>query len=181
MEYRKEVELKDGRICVLRNATAADAEAVLANFILTHGETDCLTSYPDEIAFTLEQEAEYLRGKAESPCELELLAELDGRIVGTAGIDRIGKYDKVKHRASFGISVERACWGLGVGRALTRACVACAEAAGYLQLELDAVAENERALALYRSEGFTEYGRNPKGFRSRLTGWQALVLMRREL
>ena len=29
--------------------------------------------------------------------------------------------------------------------------------------------------------GFVEYGRNPKGFRSRLTGWQELVLMRLEL
>ena len=43
------------------------------------------------------------------------------------------------------------------------------------------VAENEHAIALYESEGFTEYGRNPRGFRSRLSGWQAVVLMRLEL
>ncbi|MBQ7681453.1 MAG: GNAT family N-acetyltransferase, partial [Oscillibacter sp.] len=53
--------------------------------------------------------------------------------------------------------------------------------AGYAQLELAAVSENARALALYRSAGFVEYGRNPRGFRSRLTGWQELVLMRLEL
>ena len=64
---------------------------------------------------------------------------------------------------------------------MTEACIACARAAGYVQLELEAVAENERALALYRSLGFVEYGRNPKGFRSRLSGWQELVLMRLEL
>ena len=58
---------------------------------------------------------------------------------------------------------------------------ACARTAGYVQLELEAVAENKSALALYRSVGFVEYGRNPKGFRSRLTGWQELVLMRLEL
>ena len=52
---------------------------------------------------------------------------------------------------------------------------------GYVQLELEAVAENEHALALYRSVGFVEYGRNPKGFRSRKTGWQKLVLMQLEL
>ena len=181
MEYRKVIELKDGRTCVLRHGTAADAEAVLDVFVRTHGETDYLTSYPDEIAFTLEREAAYLKSKAEDPGELELLAEVDGRIVGTAGIDRVGKYDKVKHRASFGISIAREYWGLGVGRAMVRACVECAESLGYLQLELDAAAENARALALYESEGFVEYGRNPKGFRSRLTGWQELVLMRREL
>ena len=72
-------------------------------------------------------------------------------------------------------------WGLGMGRALTKACIELAKQAGYLQLELSAVADNGRAIALYASEGFVEYGRNPRGFRSRLTGWQALVYMRREL
>ncbi len=77
--------------------------------------------------------------------------------------------------------MDKAHWGLGVGRALTEACIECARAAGYVQLELQAVAENKAALALYRSVGFAEYGRNPKGFRSRTTGWQELVLMRLEL
>lgn len=35
--------------------------------------------------------------------------------------------------------------------------------------------------AAYDSFGFVEYGRNPKGFRSRHTGWQELILMRLEL
>ena len=43
------------------------------------------------------------------------------------------------------------------------------------------MADNERALALYRSAGFTEYGRNPRGFRTRAGEWQELVLMRMEL
>ena len=69
----------------------------------------------------------------------------------------------------------------GIGRALAEACVDCARRAGYAQLELEAVAENKAALALYESLGFMEYGRNPKGFRSRYSGWQELVLMRLEL
>lgn len=48
-------------------------------------------------------------------------------------------------------------------------------------MEPETVAENKSAFALYRSVGFVEYGRNPKGFRSRLTGWQEVVLMRLEL
>ncbi len=43
------------------------------------------------------------------------------------------------------------------------------------------VGENAAAIALYESLGFVEYGRNPKGFHSRHTGWQELVLMRLEL
>ena len=181
MEYRKTIILKDGRACILRNASEQDGKAVLDIYILTHSETDYLLSYADESGMTEEKEAQYLKEKAESSNEVELLAEVDGNIVGIAGIGSIGKKDKVKHRASYGISVAKDWWGLGIGRGLTEACIACARIAGYAQLELDVVAENRNAMALYESMGFTEYGRNPKGFRSRFSGWQELVLMRLEL
>ena len=181
MKYSKTITLKDGRTCVLRNGTEQDGQANLALFCLTHQQTDYLRSYPDEITYTAEEQAEYLKAKTESGNEIEILAVVDGVLVGSAGIGRVGKHHKTKHRAEFGISVDRAYWGLGIGRALTEACIECAKAAGYAQLELEAVAENKSALALYESVGFAEYGRNPRGFRSRLTGWQELVLMRLEL
>ena len=68
-------------------------------------------------------------------------------------------------------------WGIGLGKALTKACIQCARDAGYDQLELNVVAENDRALSLYRSLGFVEYGRNPRGFNSQITGYQELVYM----
>ena len=101
----------------------------------------------------------------------------DGRVVATAGVDAVGTRDKLRHRAEFGISVLRAYWGLGLGRALTEACIQCAKEARYEQLELTVVAENERAIALYRKAGFVEFGRNPRGFRSRTSGYQEIVHM----
>lgn len=182
MEYRETVPLKDGRTCVLRNGTEADGEALLDIFVLTHGQTDYLLTYADECTMTAQDEAQYLKEKTESPREIEILAEVGGAIVGSAGIGCVDeKKEKVRHRAEFGISVDRAYWGLGIGRALTRACIACARDAGYAQLELDVVAENAAAIALYRSEGFVEWGRNPRGFRTREGDWQELVLMRLEL
>ena len=181
MKYNKTVTLKDGRECLLKNATEADGEEMLNLFILSHAQTDYLLSYPDEVTFTVAEEAEYLKNKAESENEIEIFAVLDGKAVGTAGISGIGSKYKLKHRAEFGISVDKDYWGLGIGRLLTRACIECAKKAGYLQLELDVVAENKRAIELYKSEGFTEYGRNPKGFNSRISGFQELVLMRLEL
>ena len=181
MKYRETIRLKDGRECLLRNATEQDAPVVMEIYALTHGETDFLASYEDENSFTPEQERAFLKAREESPREIFLLAEIDGRAVGTAGVDGLGTKAKVRHRAGFGISVLRDCWGLGIGRALLRTCVEQAKSAGYAQLELDVVADNARAVALYESEGFTEYGRNPRGFRSRYTGWQEMLLMRREL
>ena len=181
MLYNKRISLRDGRTCILRNGDAQDGQALFDNFMLTHAQTDWLLSYPDENSMNAAQEAAFLKEKAMSPNEIEIIAEIDGRVVGSAGIERVGHKDKVKHRAEFGISVDKDCWGLGIGRALTRACIECAKTAGYLQLELQAVEANERAVALYRSEGFVEYGRNPRGFRSRINGWQPILLMRLEL
>lgn len=181
MRFEKRTILRDGRECLLRSGREEDARAVLDNFILTHAETDFLLSYPDEIRFTVEQEEQYLKDKTENAGEVEILAVVDGAIIGTAGIERVGRQEKLKHRADFGISIAREYWGLGIGRALTEACIACARQAGYAQLELSAVAENRRAVELYRSLGFVEYGRNPRGFRSRQSGWQELVYMRLEL
>ena len=181
MNYHKTITLKDGRTCVLRNGTAEDGRALLDVFNLTHAQTDFLLTYPEESTHTAQQEADYLARKAQSTDEIEILAELDGTVIGTAGIGCVARKEKTRHRAEFGISVDKTYWGLGVGRALTGACIECARTAGYVQLELMAVAENKAALALYKSVGFVEYGRNPKGFRSRSTGWQELVLMRLEL
>ena len=181
MEYRKTIILKDGRICILRNGTEKDGKAVLDNFILTHGQTDNLLSYPDESDITAEQEAQFLKSKTESASEIEILAEVNGFIAGLAGIDQVGSKYKVRHRADFGISVDQAYWGLGIGRALMEACIECAKAAGYEQIELNVVAENSRAIGMYEKAGFVEFGRNPKGFKSRLSGYQELVYLRLEL
>ena len=160
MQYEKEIILKDGAKCLLRGAGEADAAEVLRTFDLTHAETDYLLTYPEENSFTVQDEAK--------------------RIAGTAGIDPIDDKEKIRHRADFGIAIEKAYWGRGIGKALTLACIECAKQAGYLQIELEVVAENASAVRLYESVGFQEYGRNPRGFRAR-SGWQTLVLMRLEL
>ena len=93
----------------------------------------------------------------------------------------MGSRRKVAHRARFGISVLKDYWGLGIGWVLMESCIDCARRAGYAQLELEVVADNQRAVSLYRRAGFEEYGRNPRGYRSAAVGYQELVHMRLEL
>ncbi len=181
MKYHQMITLKNGMECCIRNGTEQDGQAVLDNFNLTHGETDYLLFYPDENSFDVTQESRFLKEKTESENEILLVAVVDGAVVGTAGIEAIGAKYKVRHRAEFGISVAKDFWGLGIGQALMAACVECARAAGYIQLELNVVAENTRAVSMYQKAGFVEYGRNPKGFRSRITGFQEVIDMRLEL
>jgi len=177
MKYEQKITLKNGKEALIRNGEGADGATVFEVFNRTHEETDYLLSYPDENSYDPEQEAQFLDNKTNSPDETELIAIVDGKVVGTAGIDAVGKKYKVKHRAEFGISLLKDYWGLGLGKALTKACIQCAKEAGYDQLELSVVAENDRALSLYKSLGFVEFGRNPGGFKSRISGYQELVYM----
>lgn len=181
MKYCHYVTLKDGHRCVIRNAEATDAQEVLDVMQRAHVQTDFLRSYPNEMAIDVEQERSWLSERLESEREIELVGVVDGVIVGSAGVEEVGTTSKVWHRAELGISVIRQYWGIGIGGALIDACIACATAAEYSQLELQVVADNARALALYIKRGFVEYGRNPRGFLSCVSGYQELVYMRREL
>ncbi|MBQ2328456.1 MAG: hypothetical protein II382_04645, partial [Oscillospiraceae bacterium] len=40
---------------------------------------------------------------------------LDGKLIGSAGVFAVRRAEKVRHRAGFGISVDKAYWGLGIG------------------------------------------------------------------
>ena len=181
MQYLNKITLKDGRELLLRNATQSDGEEVYKLFHLVHDESDYLLSYSDESTLDIAGEGEFLRRMEESPNEIMLLAFLDGRLVGTASVGSVGQKYKLRHRASFGISVVKEFWGLGIGTALTRSCIQCARLGGFVQLELEAVADNTRAINMYEKAGFREFGRNPKGFNSRYSGYQELVSMLLEL
>jgi len=61
------------------------------------------------------------------------------------------------------------------------ACIECAKKAGFEQIELNVIADNSRAIDMYEKAGFVEFGRNPRGFKSRISGYQELVYMRLEL
>ena len=156
MTFEKTVTLKDGRNCLLRNGVASDGQAVLDVFNRTHEETDYLLTYSDENCFTASQEADFLQRKTDSTNTVEIIAV-------------------------FGIAITKKFWGLGIGKSLMEACIECAREAGYLQLELEVVAGNERAVEMYKRAGFIEYGRNPKAFRLRTGEYQELIDMRLEL
>ena len=105
MRYAKTVLLKDGVELLVRNASASDARALRDIMQRTHAETDYLLSNPDEQSVDDEQEARSLAETERSDNEVELVAVVDGKIVGSAGVMAVGSRRKVVHRACFGISI----------------------------------------------------------------------------
>ena len=91
MQYTKTVFLKNNKECLLRNAVGTDAEEIHKIFNLTHAQTDFLCTYPDENLFDTEEERYFLLEKERSANEIEICAVVGGHIVGTAGIEAVGK------------------------------------------------------------------------------------------
>jgi len=92
-----------------------------------------------------------------------LVAELDGRVVGYAGLHvREGKR---RHSAWLGIAVHDEFAGRGAGQLLMKGLLDLADQwIGLTRVDLEANAENERAVAMYRRYGFVEEGRQKKAY-----------------
>lgn len=82
-----------------------------------------------------------------------LVAEIDGEVVGFGDLNLFG--GRRAHAASFGIAVDPAHFGKGVGSALVREILNLGERwYGIRRFEIKVYADNERAIALYRRFGF---------------------------
>ena len=153
------VTMKDGRTCVLRPAVPDDAEELLRFMRLIAGETPFLLRYPDEVRYTLEEEREILGRILEAPGTVMMAAEVDGSVAGNSSLSPAGDKRKIRHRCSLGIALYREYWGLGIGTAMIGYLSELAKQIGFQQIDLEVVAENEQAIALYRRCGFVESGR----------------------
>lgn len=147
----------NGRELVLRNATEDDAQMLLDYLKTTCGETRFLLKEPEEITLTLEQEKDFIRNGNESETNVMILGFLDGEYVGNCSL--MGKrLIRQKHRASMGIALYQKFTGMGIGTAMIEKLIEIATEKGYEQLELEVVANNEKAIHLYKKMGFEIYG-----------------------
>jgi putative acetyltransferase len=91
--------------------------------------------------------------------DLLLVAELDGALVGTAGLHPAGVSPRRRHALMLGISVLADAQGRGVGSALMAAmCDYADNWMGTLRLELSVYTDNARAIGLYKKFGFATEG-----------------------
>jgi putative acetyltransferase len=92
--------------------------------------------------------------KLRDPDGVELVAEIEGRVVGHLGMI-LNRTPRRKHVASFGICVHPDHHGRGAGGALMAEMIHMADDwLNLLRLELGVASDNARAIALYRRFGF---------------------------
>ena len=159
---KREVNLKDGRICVLRPAEPDDSIELIQYLKQTAGETTFLLKYPEEWNLTEERERELLQGILENSNSTMMVAIIDGEVAGNSSVNPVGNARRVLHRCGFAIALKKAYWNLGIGTAMIKYQSELAKQIGYEQIELEYVEENKRAKALYEKCGFVSSGKRIK-------------------
>jgi RimJ/RimL family protein N-acetyltransferase len=116
-----------------------------------------------------DEEAEWL-GKRLAEIEkgslLALVAELDGRIVGSADVSqRTPDVPVQSHVGALGIAILEKARGVGLGKMMIEELLQLSKQAGLKVVILDMFATNTGARQLYEKVGFVEVGRIPKGIK----------------
>lgn len=132
----------------LRRARPGDEDAVVAQlaaaFDWTPPDIERMLADPDERTLLIE-----LDGAAVGTVRLTL----DGGVGGVNGVDGVGGADGVGGVYGFAVHPDRQ--GRGIGRDVLRRCCRQLRADGAGRVGLEVVVDNDRALGLYTSTGFT--------------------------
>jgi putative acetyltransferase len=146
---------------------ATDAQVTIRRVRIEDAEAiNEIRRQPSAIAFTfalpdepVEATRRFLEGFG--PDDHGLVAEVEGRLVGLAGLHR--KRGKQRHSAEIGMVVQEAFQGRGIGRTLLEGLLEISDhQLGLSRVELEVMADNARAIRLYERYGFEHEGRKRK-------------------
>jgi RimJ/RimL family protein N-acetyltransferase len=153
----KRVALKNGVEVTLASLDATRAAKLNTLDRRLHDSDVGLIRNPDEFRETPQETVERFEKWLAQKSGLWIIALLDGEIVGEAML-KTHPFRRLAHMAEFSIGVHPDFQGLGMGRALTAACLEWAQSAGLTRVELGVFASNVRAQQLYASLGFEREG-----------------------
>jgi L-amino acid N-acyltransferase YncA len=110
--------------------------------------------------------------------DCRLVARVDGQVVGWAALSPYSSRSAYHGVAEVSVYVAASARGKGLGRALLRALIEAAEAAGVWTLQAGIFPENETSIQLHSAERFRVVGRRERI--GQLDGkWRDVVLMER--
>lgn len=157
--------LKNGETVTIRPPVPEDAAGLLRVLSTADTQTLFLARNPGELGFTVEQEAELIRSIGNNPDHRWFVAEYQGELVGNCSAGLVSRGQRFRHRAGVAFALLKEYWGLGIGGKMMEHCLAWCRDHGCEQVELDVVAENGRALGMYKSFGFEPTGTRPRALK----------------
>ena len=161
-----EGKTKDGLPYIIRYPKLSDA-IELHRYINELSQEKTYVSFQGE-EISLDDEIEYVKSsikKIEEKKSVQLVVECNDKIIGVSGVESRPRV--ASHVGVFGISIAKGFRGQGIGKKLIESVLE--ETKDNLKhikiVDLECFADNKTACALYKSVGFKEYGRLPKGIR----------------
>jgi ribosomal protein S18 acetylase RimI-like enzyme len=160
---RVEFRTEDGKLIAIRDLKLSDLGAMLkfANSLVREKKTNRELGVASfERRITRKEEARFVRGLVESAGKkhgANAMAFHGGDLVGECTLIRRTPSD-LRHTASLGIAVLEEYRGIGIGEALMREVLRKAKRLGVTLVELEVVAGNGPAAALYEKLGFKVVG-----------------------
>jgi RimJ/RimL family protein N-acetyltransferase len=149
---------KTGAPIDVRLATEDDAPALIAFTHRIDTESLFLSREPGEFNVPVPTERLFIRQTNARKNGIILLALDQDDVVGMIDFHG-GNRQRSLHTGEFGMSVRKDHWGRGIGAHLLDAVIDWARQNGLTRkIKLRVQANNERAIALYRSRGFVEEG-----------------------
>ena len=138
----------------IRRAEPDDCDAVYEMFTAS-------TVYSGTLQLPYPSREYWRRRLSENPDSVyNLVALIEGRIIGLAHVATFPNRPRRKHAGVIGISVHEDWQGKGIGKQLMRAIVDLADNwLNLTRLELEVYADNEAAIRLYERFGFEVEGR----------------------
>ena len=141
------------KIMTYRFVREEDAAMYLEFFKTIVGETDNLAcSKAEAEEMTIEEEKSFLKNMNDSG-SFSIVAISEKCICGSCDI-RIQNRERLRHRAEMGIAVRKEYWGTGVAQRILEESISEARNRGVKKISLTVRADNERAKAFYRRNGF---------------------------
>jgi len=142
---------------VFREAETDDAEEMISYLNIVGRESDHLMHGSDGFKAPVEAVKRRIQASHDADNSVILIALAGEKIIARAELDGYPGA-RLHHNARFSISVRKDYWNMKIGTTLMTKIIERARKMNLLNIELEVVADNKAAIALYHKMGFSDVG-----------------------
>ncbi len=142
---------------IIREATVDDAEKMISYLNIVGGESDNLMHGAEGFKVPVEGVKRRIQASHEADNSVILIALAEGEIIARAELSGYPS-PRLHHNATLSIAVRKDYWNKKIGTRLMTEIIECARKMNLRNIELEVIADNKAAIALYHKMGFTDIG-----------------------
>ena len=142
---------------VFREAEIDDAEEMISYLNIVGGESDNLMHGSEGFKVPVEAVKRRIQASHDADNSIMMIALAGEKIIARAELDGCSGA-RLHHNARFSISVRKDYWNMKIGTMLMTMIIERARKMNLRNIELEVIAENKAAIALYHKMGFSDAG-----------------------